>query len=181
MKVIKKLKFAALAALAVAAAALVPLAGRAQTTAFTYQGRLTENGVPANGSNDLTFTLYTAPTNGATVGTSNVVNDLAVSNGLFTVTLDYGASAFDGSGRWLQIAARSGASIGAAAYTNLVPRQAITSTPYAIRALSAASATTASSVAPGAVTSSAIAAEIPKRIAQERGAQVRGSDGAVGN
>ena len=95
----------------------------AQGTAFTYQGRLTENGAPANGINDLTFTLYAAPSGGATVGTSNVVNDLAIGNGLFTITLDFGASAFDGNARWLQIAVRPGASTGA--YTNLAPRQAV--------------------------------------------------------
>ena len=130
-------------------------AAHAQTTAFTYQGRLTENGIPANSTNDLTFTLYTTDLGSVTVGVGNVVNNLVVSNGLFTVTLDYGASAFDGSERWLQIAARPGTSVGA--YTNLLPRQRLTSTPYAIRALSAGSATTASGVAPGAVTSAGLA------------------------
>jgi hypothetical protein len=105
---------------------------QAQGTAFTYQGRLAENGVASSGINDLTFTLYTALTGGATVGVSNVVNDLAISNGLFTVTLDFGASAFDGNARWLQIAVRPGASTGA--YTPLTPRQALNSTPYAVRA-----------------------------------------------
>jgi len=88
------------AALLLLLSALNPqLSTWAQTTAFTYQGRLTENGAPANSTNDLTFTRYTADSGGLTVGTSNVVNDLAVTNGLFTVTLDYGASAFDGSER----------------------------------------------------------------------------------
>src|SRR4249920_3332927 len=88
-----------------------PLCSWAQATVFTYQGRLTSNGVLINGSNDLTFTLYDAPSGGATVGMSNVVNDVAVSNGLFTVTLDF-AGAFDGSARWLQIAVRPGFSVG---------------------------------------------------------------------
>jgi Chaperone of endosialidase len=136
--------------------ALATLA-RAQGTAFTYQGRLTENGATANGANDFTFTLYDAASGGATVGVSNVVNDLAVTNGLFTVTLDFGA-AFDGNARWLQIGVRPGASAGA--YNNLVPRQPITATPYAMRALSAdsaGSATTAASVAAGAVNHLALA------------------------
>ena len=107
----------------------------AQGTAFTYQGVLSQGGAPVNGSNDLTFTLYNASVAGATVGTSNVVNDLLISNGLFTVTLDFGAGAFDGTARWLQIAARPGASTGA--YTNLAPRTPITPTPYAIFAESA--------------------------------------------
>jgi hypothetical protein len=136
--------------------ALATLA-RAQGTAFTYQGRLTENGAAANGANDFTFTLYDDASGGATVGVSNVVNDLAVTNGLFTVTLDFGA-AFDGNARWLQIGVRPGASAGA--YNNLVPRQPITATPYAMRALSAdsaGSATTAASVAAGAVNNLALA------------------------
>ncbi len=104
----------------------------AQGTAFTYQGVLSQGGAAINGSNDLTFTLYTAVSGGSIVGTSNVVNDLVMTNGLFTVTLDFGAGAFDGSARWLQIAGRPGASTGA--YTNLVPRTPITPTPYAIYA-----------------------------------------------
>jgi hypothetical protein len=104
----------------------------AQNPAFTYQGRLTESGAPVNGVYDLTFTLYDAANNGSTVGTSNVVNDLSVTNGVFTVALDFGAGAFDGNDRWLQIAVRPGASNGA--YANLTPRQPITSTPYATHA-----------------------------------------------
>ncbi len=118
--------------------ALAPAATHAQGTAFTYQGRLDVGGVPVNGSNDLTFTLYNASSFGATVGTSNVFNDLPVSNGLFTVTLDFGAGTFDGSARWLQIAARPGASTGA--YTNLAPRQSVTPTPYAMFAGGASAA-----------------------------------------
>ena len=66
------------------------------------------------------------------MGTSNVLNDVAIANGLFTVTLDFGASAFDGNARWLEIAARPGASTGA--YTPLTPRQPLNATPYAVRA-----------------------------------------------
>ena len=102
-------------------------------SAFTYQGRLTDAGAPANGAYDLTFTLYDAVAAGTTVGTSNVVHDLGITNGLFTVTLDYGAAPFDGSERWLEIAVRPGASAGD--YTNVAPRQPITATPYALRAL----------------------------------------------
>src|SRR4051794_23125852 len=91
----------------------------AQGTAFTYQGVLSQSGAVVNGSNDLTFTLYDAASGGNTVGTSNVVNDLFITNGVFTVTLDFGANAFSGNARWLQIAARPGPSTGA--YTNLAP------------------------------------------------------------
>src|SRR5947209_3746818 len=74
----------------------------AQGTAFTYQGRLTDGGNPANGAYDLTFTLFNASSGGATLGASNVFNDLLISNGLFTVTLEFGAQ-FDGNARWLQV------------------------------------------------------------------------------
>jgi hypothetical protein len=106
----------------------------AQGTAFTYQGRLNDGANPANGAYDLTFTLFDAVSGGATLGTSNVFNDLLISNGLFTVTLDHGAQ-FDGNARWLQIAVRPGAS--EEAYTDVTPRQALLPAPYAIYAASA--------------------------------------------
>ena len=130
-----------LAALSLAASAHLALA---QTTAFTYQGRLESGGVPVTGSSDLTFTLYTAASGGSTVGTSNVMDDLVMTNGLFTVTLDFGASPFLGSDRWLQIAVRPGASTGA--YTNLLPRQRITATPYALFAAGANASTLIGSI-----------------------------------
>jgi hypothetical protein len=82
-----------------------------------------------------------------------------VTNGLFTVTLDFGAGVFDGSDRWLDIAVRPGAS--ASDFTSLVPRQPVTSAPYAVRAGSAGSlptgAITSAMLADGAVTSAKIA------------------------
>ena len=63
----------------------------------------------------------------------------AAGNGVFTVSLDFGASAFNGASRFLEIGARPA---GIGTFTPLVPRQQITSTPYAIRSLNAASADT---------------------------------------
>jgi hypothetical protein len=121
-----------LACAALATLSLLLPTAFAQGTAFTYQGVLSQSGAAVNGSNDLTFTLYDAASGGNVIGPSNVVNDRVMTNGLFTVTLDFGASVFNGSARWLQIAVRPGASTGA--YTNLTPRQAITATPYAVTA-----------------------------------------------
>ena len=62
---------------------------------------------------------------------------VGVRNGVFTVQLDFGANAFSGANRWLETSARVA---GAGAFALLLPRQPITSTPYAIRALSASTA-----------------------------------------
>src|SRR2546428_12533160 len=47
-------------------------AGRvvAQTSAFTYQGRLTDGGTPANGNYDLQFTLWDSASGGSQIGST---------------------------------------------------------------------------------------------------------------
>ncbi len=107
----------------------------ALTTTFTYQGRLTDAGSPANGTYDLRFILYDAETGGAQVGSIVTKDDVAVANGLFSVELDFGANAFRGDARWLEIAVRPGSSTGA--YTVLSPRQPVSPTPYALYAATA--------------------------------------------
>ncbi len=104
----------------------------AQGTAFAYQGRLNDGANPANGSYDLTFTLYDTnqPVNNLIAGPLTNSATL-VTNGLFTVTLDFG-NPFDGTPRWLEIGVRTNG-IGAA-FTTLAPRQQITPSPYAITA-----------------------------------------------
>jgi hypothetical protein len=119
-----------------ALAGLVFLAGNVGAasvgSAFTYQGRLDEGGTPANGSYDLTFSLQDAATGGAQVGVTVTNSAVVVSNGLFAVTLDFGANAFDGNARWLEIGVRKGTN----EFTALSPRQAVTPTPYALMAAS---------------------------------------------
>ncbi|MFO1488780.1 MAG: tail fiber domain-containing protein [Verrucomicrobiota bacterium] len=116
----------------------------AQTTAFTYQGQLWTNTLPASGSNDLRFVLFDDPAAGSQISTNITVDDVVMTNGLFTVTLDWGGAAqFDGSDRWLEIRVRPGSATGP--FTTLSPRQKITATPYAQRAASAGVAATAAS------------------------------------
>jgi len=103
----------------------------AQGTAFTYQGRLTDDYSPANGLYDLRFAIYDAASGGSTVGSPLTNSMTTVTNGLFTVTLDFGASVFTGAERWLEIGVRA---YEGGAFTALSPRQPITPTPYAIRA-----------------------------------------------
>lgn len=113
--------------------------------AFTYQGRLTDADIPANGDYDLKFSLYDDAGAGNQVGDSITNAPVAVSNGLFTVTMDFGPAIFDGSPRWLEIGVATG---GSGEFIVLSPRQALTPTPYAIHA------DTASGTIPGAVVTS---------------------------
>src|SRR2546426_471216 len=110
---------------------------RAQTSSFTYQGRFTDGGAAANGNYDLQFVLFDSLSGGAQVGSTQTLNTVAVSNGVFTVSLDFGANAFNGANRFLEISARPS---GGGTFTLLSPRQQITSTPYAVRSLNASSA-----------------------------------------
>src|SRR6266699_1163343 len=115
---------------------------RAQTSAFTYQGKLSEGGAAPNGAYDFQFKLYDALTGGNLQGSPNTVTRTAVNvtNGIFTVQLDFGASGLSGADRFIDIGVKHPAD---STYTPLVPRQQLTSTPYAIQALSATTATNA--------------------------------------
>ena len=102
----------------------------AQGTAFTYQGRLNLNGTPANGSYDLTFSLFAVPSGSNPVPTPFTNSATAISNGLFTVVItSFIDGAFNGTPYWLEIGARTN---GAGSFTTLAPRQQVTPTPYAI-------------------------------------------------
>ncbi len=103
-------------------------------TAFTYQGELLQAGSPANGKFDFRFRLFDDATGGNQIGTTLLRDDVQVTNGRFTVVLDFGANAFTGAARWLEIAVRPGSSTGT--YTGLSPRQPIMPVPYALHALS---------------------------------------------
>jgi hypothetical protein len=110
------------------------LCAGAQGTAFTYQGRLNENGSPAGGSYDLRSTLYNASGGGSPIAGPITNASTTVSNGLFTVALDFGVAAFPGADRWVEIAVRTN---GSGAFVALNPRQKLTPAPYAIMANSA--------------------------------------------
>jgi hypothetical protein len=108
---------------------------QAQSTTFMYQGKLTETGAAANGVYDLEFKLYDAV--GGQVGPVVTRDDVQVTDGLFTVPLDFGLSPFtSGTAFTLEIGVRPGDSSGA--FTALTPRQPISSSPYAIQTINAA-------------------------------------------
>jgi len=101
----------------------------AQGTAFNYQGRLSDGGSPANGSYDLRFGVYDAVTNGSAISFPLTNAAVAVSNGLFAVTLDFGPGVFAGNNYWLDLGVRTN---GGTNFTGLFPRQPILPVPYAI-------------------------------------------------
>ena len=103
----------------------------AQGTAFTYQGRLNSGGSPAGGTYNLTFSLFNTNTSGVSIAGPVTNNAVSVTNGLFTVLVDFGPAVFTGATNWLEIAVETN---GATPFTTLVPRQQITPTPYAILA-----------------------------------------------
>lgn len=109
----------------------------AQSTAFTYQGKLADTGVPANGNYDLKFALFDSGTGGIEVSPTQTLTNVPLTGGLFTVTLDFGPTAFVGPLRFLEISARPS---GNGSFTLLTPRQQITSTPYAIRSANSGAA-----------------------------------------
>jgi N-acetylneuraminic acid mutarotase len=113
-------------------------------SAFTYHGVLASGGSAAGGTFNFEFRLYDAPLNGNTTGPV-VANSLGVTNGLFAVDLDFGAAAFDGNARWLEIRVQGAGDPG---FTTLAPRTQVRPSPYALLA---------STVLDGAITSSKIA------------------------
>jgi hypothetical protein len=134
MKIKSTLTFIALVLLSTLS--LQPATVFAQGTAFTYQGRLNASTNPANGTYNLRFALFDALTVGNQVGSPLTNAPVSVSNGLFTVTLDFGAN-FPGANRWLEIGVRTN---GSGTFSTLSPRQKITPSPYAIYAAGASAA-----------------------------------------
>jgi hypothetical protein len=105
----------------------------AMGTAFTYQGRLIDSNDAADGLYDLTFRLYESDVGETRAANDVNVGDVNVSDGYFTVELDFGNGVFDGDGRWLEIGVRPGEMNDSNVYTTLSPRQEVTPTPYALQ------------------------------------------------
>jgi hypothetical protein len=114
--------------------ALLPVSSRAAVrdavpTAFTYQGQLLSGGAPVTGTYDVTFRLWNAASAGTQIAGDVLFTGITVTQGLFSADVDFGPGAFDGTARWLEVTI-SGP--GDPAPTTLAPRQAVTSSPYAI-------------------------------------------------
>lgn len=114
-----------------------------QTTAFNYQGRLTDGGVPPTGNYDIRFQLYDALTGGNVICGAQGSPNVSVVNGTFTLQLDFGSEACFpfGSNRYLEVAVRPTGSPNP--HTVLSPRQQLLSAPYSMKSLKAQDANNA--------------------------------------
>ena len=117
-------------------------AAKAQTTSFTFPNTLPSEITPVTGTFEMEFKLFDAVTGGTQVGATITVAEVAVNNRAFTVQLDFGAAAFPGADRFVEIGVRRWSD---EPFTTIPTRAQILSEPYAMRALSAATADTATS------------------------------------
>jgi len=119
----------------------------AQTTAFTYQGKLTDSGTPQS-AYQMRFELYDALAGGNQVGATIANPSVAITQGVFTVQLDFGGAAFDGTNRFLEIAVRK---TSGDTWTVLTTRQQISPAPYSIKSMNSTAADSLSAACVGCV------------------------------
>ena len=96
------------------------------STAITYQGQLKDNGAPVNGLIQMSFQLYDAGAAGVPIGAPIAFPTVEVVGGLFSVDLDFGATAFNGDERFLEVTVAGNV---------LSPRQRIAVAAYALHAM----------------------------------------------
>ena len=143
----------------------------AQDTAFTYQGRLTDRGVPAGGTYDLRFVVFSGPAEGDVIGIPWFTNALSISNGQFTALVDFGPGVFTGPSRWLEIGVRTNGDTGT--YVILSPRQPVTPVPYALFAPNAGVSGTANKVDAANILGVLATGQLPGSVVINGGAGVR--------
>ncbi|KAB2901758.1 MAG: hypothetical protein F9K31_00780 [Dokdonella sp.] len=83
-------------------------AGVAHAESFNYHGSLSAAGEPASGQYDLRLTLYSAAQGGNVVAGPIDVHGVAVTDGNFSVPVDFGASLAGSAQTWLAVAVKSG-------------------------------------------------------------------------
>lgn len=120
---------------AVVATALSGAAAFAQSdTAFQYQGALDQGGAPYTGTADFRFTLWDAAAGGNQIGAIVQVANVQIDEGLFDVSLDFGASAL-AQPRWLEIQLRAPAWDGIGtepSFVLLSPREPVSAVPFSV-------------------------------------------------
>lgn len=105
---------------------------------FTYQGYLEREGAPVTDVCDFEVELHAQLVGGVQLASTELSN-VPVTDGLFTLRLDFGVPVFNGDARFLEI----NVTCPGYPFTTLSPRQFVASNPYSIRAYNASSADTA--------------------------------------
>lgn len=149
---------------------------------FVYQGRLEQNGAPANGNFDLGFKLFDAANGGLQIGATILQPGFPVTDGLFSVSLAF-PGAFTGTQLYLEVSVEG---------TPMLPRQAVATAPVSQFTLTGGISGPAGGdltgnypnpvIAFGAVTNSKIAtsAVSNSKVADNAVTAAKIADGAVG-
>jgi hypothetical protein len=99
-------------------------------TSFTYQGLIRSGGAVHPGPVDLRFRLYDAANAGAQVGPQITALAVALEQGTFSTSLDFGVAPFSANApRWLEIDV---ANAGSGVFSTLTPRQPLSPAPFAL-------------------------------------------------
>ncbi len=109
------------------------------TNGFTYQGLLTTNGTPANGSYDIRIRLYDLDSGGTPLTSAICFENVAVTNGVFTVIPNFG-NQYDSAPRFIELEVRPDSGTACSVndgYTVLAPRQRLRPAPFAMESLNA--------------------------------------------
>ena len=96
-------------------------------TGFTFQGYLEKDAAPYSGTGDFQLKLFDAAVGGTQVAATQTQANVPVTQGLFTLGLDFGA-VFDGNERWLEISVQCP---GDAGWTQFGGRLQLQAAPYA--------------------------------------------------
>ena len=113
--------------LALPAASLPRMASAAPTT-LTETGQLVIAGVPANGSYDFQFSLFTAASGGSQLGSTVTVLNVPVTNGVFYAEINFGTAFAGGVTSYVQTAYRTA---GAGVYSIQTPRHQAPNSAFA--------------------------------------------------
>jgi len=103
-------------------------------TEFNYQGLLKSSGAAITDDVDIKARLFDSETDGTQIGTELELLNVPVTEGVFSIELDFG-SVFSGAERWLELEVKLSADL-PAAYEILAPRQEIKPSPFSLFSLS---------------------------------------------
>lgn len=112
-------------------ALLLPAAlANAQSQNVTYQGHLTSGGAAYSGAIDCRFGIWDSASGGHELENETVEN-VSVTDGLFTATISLSADTFQTTGVWMEVSVHPTGSGGS--FTVLTPRQPLTAAPFALQ------------------------------------------------